>query len=51
MLVETVDKRLADLFVGTTVLTMCGVEARYPGDMAEASEQDVQDNVEKTNQW
>ncbi len=45
VLVETVDKSLADLLVDTTVLTMYGVEVRYPGDMSEATEEEAQDAV------
>ncbi|HOZ45150.1 MAG TPA: HEPN domain-containing protein [Candidatus Hydrogenedentes bacterium] len=41
VLVESVDNALAE----TAVLTMYGVEARYPGDRAEASEQDALDGL------
>lgn len=42
VLVESVDKDLADSLADTTVLAMYGVEVRYPGDMAEASDRDAQ---------
>lgn len=45
VLLATIDKSLTDALADTTVLTMYGVEVRYPGDMAEASEQDARDAV------
>jgi len=46
VLVESIDKPLADALADTTVLTMYGVEVRYPGDLSEASGEEAQEAVE-----
>ena len=45
VLVESNDQKLADTLADTTVLTMYGVEARYPGDMEAATDEEARDAV------